>query len=720
MNKTITKAWLLNQRQRVLLYVVLLQIPVVISLLIDASEVVFLFPQVISGLFLLVFIPGYLIYSIFGIDHINIQDLPIIVGISLAVVMIFGFLLNTVSIVSQIDPDPFTSTNTILSYLLFINLLLIFYGFKNNKSTFAINLEGQLRYVMFALVLPILALTTSYLVNNYSISLPAFALLIIISITPIVLINTRSEEDAILILLYAIAFSLLVQNIWRTPIFSPAGDTPYEYYFANITLAQEFWNTSYFATKNTIPRLRVLFPIYKLVMGTSLLYQFTVVHQLLFALIVIPLYKMYKIAFGSRIAIFSTLCFVFFDQFFRIMSRETRTGTALLFIALVLYLISTKKESSFVRFQIVLFSVGVLFSHYGTALIFLLILIISFIGWLLLGKVNFTTNKNPFSVYVILTVGVITYIWFSYLASGRAFSLVVNKIIQDFLFGVRGFFSVSSGPTRLATSSLTLESSTLIRIGYALIALLAGFGYLLYLWSRRRDHTTRESVFLVLPVPAFLTIVLAFAPQSIFGINRIYIIVSICFVPLAFFLLQKSLRRIQYHNQIIAVLLCCLLLLNSGVVAVGIYNEIPQQPNIVRGDILEDGSNTELQYLFARYNSKYDYQATKWLFDYKVDNIVAGPGGFNRRSYLSYYFADEFTREDPPGGYTVLNETNKNSGYVFISYLAQETGQINGVRRSRAVFADRVNISEFNLHRENKIYTTGVTNVQRKPPSDSI
>lgn len=109
-------------------------------------------------------------------------------------------------------------------------------------------------------------------------------------------------------------------------------------------------------------RIVILHPVYALFTDLQLIWVFKLVHPLLFSVTPVALYEAYR-----RNTI-SVLLFVSLFSFFIVLSRNTRTATALLFLSLLALLIADDYLDDVHRKLLaIVFVAGIVVSHYGVS-----------------------------------------------------------------------------------------------------------------------------------------------------------------------------------------------------------------------------------------------------------------------------------------------------------------------------------------------------------------
>jgi len=185
---------------------------------------------------------------------------------------------------------------------------------------------------------------------------------------------------AIPAILYVLALVLQLQ----TTLISPnlvGSDIHLEYFISNLVLEQGVWNPMYMGTTlNACLGLTLLLPVYKLMTGMTLMMVFKVVCPMVFAIVPVVLYRIYKPQFGAVASALAVVFFVSMPMFTMDMVQLVRQQQSELFF--VLLVLAVMDEDLGFRMKVAagaVFGIGVMVTHLGLA--------IGMIGYLLAGSV---------------------------------------------------------------------------------------------------------------------------------------------------------------------------------------------------------------------------------------------------------------------------------------------------------------------------------------------
>lgn len=183
--------------------------------------------------------------------------------------------------------------------------------------------------------------------------------------------------------LYLLALGLQLQTTLMSPNLI-GSDIHLEYYVANLTLEQEFWNPAYIGTTlNACLGISVLLPFYKLVTGMELIWVFKIISPIIFAFLPLVIYRIFKMQFGTLVSVLAVLFFITMPMFTMDFVQLIRQQQAMLFFVLVV-LVMMNNNLGILRKVILasLFIMGAIVTHLGIA--------IGIIGYLFVGLFCFS------------------------------------------------------------------------------------------------------------------------------------------------------------------------------------------------------------------------------------------------------------------------------------------------------------------------------------------
>lgn len=294
---------------------------------------------------------------------------------------------------------------------------------------------------------------------TFGISLPSVAIAYTILLVPLIIWSWRFGKNiqtrwlgwkrlVIPVSLYLLAVALQLQTTLMSPNLV-GSDIHLEYFVSNMVLEQGSWNPTYAggSTLNTSLGLTLLVPIYKLLTGIELLWVFKVICPLVFAIVSLILYRIFKPQFGIIVSVLAAVFFMTMPMFTMDMVQLVRQQQSLLFFMLVV-LVLLDENLSFVNKVVAgsVFTVGVMVTHIGVAIGFLgytlagLVAIIVLARWWgnkVRGMKRLVWSLMPLAVFVL--VSLVTYVgYYSSVASGKFVTagLIPMNIVEKTVKGL--------------------------------------------------------------------------------------------------------------------------------------------------------------------------------------------------------------------------------------------------------------------------------------------
>jgi len=699
----------------------------VYTLLLERVGFVLPFARPVLAAVLISIVPGVLVLALLDIRLDRVEALGYAVGISLALTMGVNFVLNQLYLSSArffSVPKPFTLPVQLIGITCLIGGLTLAVRLSEKNPAlprFPSPSLSSSSKLLVVLQLPLWATVAAAVLNRQSMNVGLLAVLVATSAMPLLVAEINEAHNWIF--LWFVGLALLLQNtlVMR---FLRGGDGQYEFYFANLTLVRGFWEPSIPRTMNSLLSITVLRPSYAVLGDLDLMLVFKIVYPLTFSVIAIVLYKLYEREFDRQVAVFAVLLYMFLHPFFTTLSRNTRTGTALFFLALLI--LSFTDDQLPGRAHTVftlLFLFSLLVSHYGVTTIALFLLASTVI-------LDLKAEHRPRtlkSLYVpVLLLGIVVFAWYRHASSGLTFALLARVLVRDVLLGLDQFLTAQSTATEATSVNLASFTYKFIRLEFLLLSITMGVGVLTAMYSRwirgtsvdsgGTTPTTHEKTvfFQLLAIASLGLLVVAFAPVGVFGIGRIYVIAALFLTPYAVLAVQLVFRTLSVPSlaaPTLAVILGILLLINSGVAAATIFEERSTQPNIDRERMLNEGSDWETYHLYARYTTESDYRSARWLLSSKrTDQPIFG-SGFQFTGGISLLYTEVSGRK-PPGEYHALTKdtVNTEAGYIYLTEYTVRTQQFVPRLRVLSPNFQRVELMSFaeaGVELSDRVYDNG-------------
>ncbi len=697
----------------------------------------YLFPltairQIICFIYLL-FVPGILILRILRVHDLeNIETLLFTVGLSIVTLMLMGVLINVLyPIIGIRTPFSINSLVITISLLVVILCILSYISDKNySKPTYFEIKEIITNQSLFLLIFPFFAIFAAYLMNYYKINIGSIILIFSISLVPILVAFDKIKENYYYLAIYITSISLLF-FVSLISNYLVGGDIVVEYYYSNLVIQNGVWSynpaVNLGLNVNSMLSIVTLAPVLAKLTNLDLIWIFKIFYQLIYSLVPLGLYKLYKDQTTPKIAFFATFFFMATFSFYSEMILLARQQIAELFFILMLIIICKKIKNINFSILFLLFSVGLITSHYGLSYFFILYLI-SFVLILYLAKLLY--NKFPYKISVleiniknlfsnkitknfILFFIIFSFFWYIYTSNASIFysilhigDNIISNIYSDFLNP-----DYAQGVAIIQSSQTPIYSIT--KYLHLISQFFITFGLFICLFLRNRINKLNFSgEYLILALTSFLILILSFTVPYFSGsmqTSRVYhitqfllapfcIIGFIMFYNITMNFIHRSKKKIDlkksnFSLKIVSIFLAIFLVFNSGL-AYELSGEIGGSVSLI---------SFEPNYNFPVYN-EFEFSGAEWLKNKK------GNGTIYSDNYRSSLFAMYGLKR---ALFSEKSETyfNAPNAYVFMGRWNVLNNQVL-ISSSKGLTKSYIKISNFNIiNNENKIYSNNGTEI---------
>ncbi|MFC1872237.1 DUF2206 domain-containing protein [Chloroflexota bacterium] len=339
--------------------------------------------QVVGFVFLSL-VPGFLILRIVKLHHMGIVEyLLYSVGLSIAFVMFLGYFINLLLPLIGIS-EPI-STLPLMLTINFCMLIFCVIAYKQkdptrNSSSISIRCSELFSPpVLVLLLLPILSALGANLVYLHQGNTVLLILLSLIALIVIIVAFSKFIPSK----LYPLAIiTISIAVLWHWALISPdipGSDVVREHAYQTLILENSFWNTNFGASNlNAMLSVVMLGPIYSLMLNLDLAWVLKIIYTLLFSLVPLALFEVYRRQFNKKTAFFGAFFFLSMPVFFT-LTPGARQPIAEIFFALTILLFQSKKTPLIQKsFLLTIFGFSMVVSHYAISYIFLLYLLLTF------------------------------------------------------------------------------------------------------------------------------------------------------------------------------------------------------------------------------------------------------------------------------------------------------------------------------------------------------
>ena len=468
--------------------------------------------------------------------------------------------------------------------------------------------------------------------------------------------------------------------------------------------------------------LMILLPAVGKLSDTSLFWVFKYAYPMILSLTPVVFYLVFREQFTDRIALFASILFMYIHPFYVVLLANRRTGFALLFLALLmLVIISSSRPDTAEKFLVFPFSLGILFSHYGTSHLFLaiaatIVLFRYLLQLLPLFGSQFSTKGRVTVIYFVYYI-LIQISWDMFITPNRLRELVEKgSLLMISLINMEPLDSETDAAVAV-TAERTLPI-TVIRYLYILAIGFISIGLLYCAWNVYRGEQKKIDVF---AAGSGFFAILALSATSAFAqydVRRIFTIGMVALAPfcvLGMRTIEDQLKRtfntdIDIKFVTVAVLMCLFFLFSSGLFsAVATYERSPN-PVLNKNTIIEKGNVEELDGLLHEDMMYSEYRSSTWISRYRTKQ---------KSIFLTGRYLGQFSLHErlPTRGIGDPRRAEMSAGlrenYVHVGYFSTKTG--NYVPAVHGEFSYLNNsyprVSALNLETRNKIYTTNKSTI---------
>jgi len=333
-------------------------------------------PQLVGMVYVL-FLPGILLLRTLRLHKLgSVETVVYAIGLSLAFDMAVGLLLTAAGALNLISA-PISLPSLLISFgaAFFALSLLAYRRDKNFDDPEPVYLTDRaLQWSLFLALLPFVCVFGTYLMNDYGSN--ALLLVVYVSVGLSMLLIAVSEKFPKGLYPFALFVFALVM-LFSTSLISPyisGWDISLEYYNAALVVRNGAWDWALPHLYNSVLSVTLIPPMISILAKIDLTYVFKAVYPLLFAFVPVVLYAVFKRLVDKKIAFLSAFFVISSFTFFIELTQLARQEMAELFFVLVLLVIVSEKIKGSVKTLLLLvFSFSLIVSHYGLALIFIII-----------------------------------------------------------------------------------------------------------------------------------------------------------------------------------------------------------------------------------------------------------------------------------------------------------------------------------------------------------
>ncbi len=444
----------------------------------------------VIGFIYLAYIPGILILRIFRLHKLsNIETLFYSISISLATLMFIGLFINFSLPLFGIE-GPISFVPMLLSINLVTIFMLILSYFLDNKFIQpTLNIEITSKHLL--LLLPLfLSIFGTYLINYHDNNLGIIVMILTIAIIILLVGFNKIDKSLYSFIVLILSLSLLLHNSLISNYIS-GFDIQREYFLTELVINNFKWETfpdlASLTDLNSILSITILPAYFYYICNVNIVWIFKIIYPLIYALVPLGLYELFKREFNSKIAFFSVIYFIVNYSFFYNMVQLMRQIIAEVFlVAIILLFLDNNMDKRFRSILLIIFLLSLTMSHYGTAPIFLAVLIGVFLLQYVynLYKRNKLRSKiDTINLNIVLIFLTIVLIWYIYNNNSAVFISVLG-IFQGMYSSILSSFLTPNSTQGLAIIGMKVTFfNSITKYLFLLTQLLIVIGILGFLFN---------------------------------------------------------------------------------------------------------------------------------------------------------------------------------------------------------------------------------------------
>ena len=478
---------------RFLIYIFALQAVEVIAVLLDIP-----FVRQVSGFIFLTFVPGLVILKLCRIERSNVTETILFaVGLSIAFLMLFGFLINELGTINLIS-EPLSIEPLFLAINLAVALMSIYIFLTNKEDLNVLNLQGISFWpILLCIILPIISVIGVLFVILFNSNVLLIVLLILIPLIFVVSLLKSNFSSYYPLIVISIALALLFSTTLMS-MYMYGDDINFEFNVFSSTKSMSYWDSQNFNDFDQFSSISMLSVTILPTIFSNLLnidggWVFKLIFPIIFSLVSLALYELYRIQWGKKVAFASIIFFMSNYVFFQVLITVAKQMIAELFYVL-LFLVILRENANYSKnnwLLLMMFIFGLIVSHYGMNYIFLLVL---FISWIF-GKIwlkNITTKINTSLVFFSFSLTFLWGIYFTY----APFVKIVGIFQTLFSTFLTEFFNLGARGVPVQTALGLVESPNtlhfLARLLQNIIMFLIVIGFIVMIlkWKKEKLNST--------------------------------------------------------------------------------------------------------------------------------------------------------------------------------------------------------------------------------------
>jgi len=674
----------------------------------------------IIGFVYLTFVPGITVIKLLKMKMSGLAEtLLFAAGLSIALLMLIGLFVNQLNPLFYVQkPLSITFLLPAINTFVLICMIAVYLGGENKRvQSFVFRFENPIIVLLFLCIPPlsVVGAITSGAYGDNRISL--FTLIIIAIIFAVALFSKKTIFSKLYpLIILVIALSLLYYAaLISNKLIHFGSDLPGEVFVQKIVERDGYWNpkgpypeSESVGRSHAMLSVTLLPTIYSVLLNLDSILVFKFFYPLIFALVPLGLFILWKNFVSEKFAFISAFLFASFQPFYGELLGLNKQMLAEIFLVLLLTVLLSKDKNKLARnFCLLLFSFGLVVSHYGLAEIFFF-----FATFMLIFLLIRKQPSKKISVTFVFFFFALMFTWYIFTSSSTVFDTFLS-FGQRVYNELSDFFNLQSREPEVLRG-LGLEPPPTIwnlmsRVFAYLTEFLIFIGFLWVAIKDRRGNRFGREFFLLIFIAMMFLFALIIVPglSSTMGMTRLYNMLLLFIAPLcaigAYAIIKFVLKR---EDEFKTLLLLLMVIVPYFLFQTGFVYEVTQTYSwsvpLSKYRMGQQRLYSEFGYIDA-----HSISGAQWLSG-------------NMKIPFSQIHSDRYSRVNELRAYGVIY-----TGYINV--LSNATllrssdvvylNPLNVIGKVMVGWRYSWNISDLEfLHNMNKIYSNGGSDIYKNTP----
>ncbi|MEM1507738.1 MAG: DUF2206 domain-containing protein [Candidatus Bathyarchaeia archaeon] len=516
----------------------------------------------VLGFFYFTFIPGLIIVKLMRLDRFSLVEVALLsVGFSIVFLMFVGVFANEFGLLLGSSKPLFLAPLLlIVNFFVLVGASLICLKDGENEVK-CLNIKSHKPLLWF--ILPVLSVIGAMWVNVYGNNT---FLLAMIALTSLLFVSSSISRKFLTFDFYPLAiFTIGISMLFHSSLISNyvvsfGSDVPMEYFVFRETVERGHWASSVspftslgYSRINSMLSVTILPTVYSIFLKMNPTWIFKVIFPIFLSLVPLCLYQVWQIHTDKKYAFFGAFLFIATSTFHSEMLGLSRQIVGEVFFALLLFVILNKEmkgNSKILCFMV--FSFGLVASHYALAEIFLFFISFNTVYFLLLRR-----PSNNITMSMAIFFFTIMFIWYIFTSSSAVFESFISY--GNYIYEQLDDFFNPAARGETVMRGLGLEAPPTIwnmfsRVFAYIIEVLIVIGFIDLLFKRKKNQVEREWFMFIMTAMVLLSALIAVPGlANTMNMTRFFHVLLFFLAPLCALGADAIVRRILKREREIIV-----------------------------------------------------------------------------------------------------------------------------------------------------------------------